>query len=496
MNNILFKSLALAVIGTSVPCTAASAYQINHKNITTLKNQKNKKNKVGFENNNPVFVRNQHDSQGADTVTLSDVNGSGFVLNYTLSAATLAYFYPAIGSYVQPGDALYQLLSTGTAWNPANHFWKPLEGENPFFTVLNDHMYFRYLSAFKTNLEQQFYWTNDLQPATYDMKILQQAMQTGSGMGIRVKVGWDGEFTTDFEIASYVIPNHYSPAAIKNGSDSVFGNLNEPYNVLKVNISATSCIAIHNHYSAFSAFLPWLLNKQGEGYAASDKLNLFINDKAKGFKYKTDGINPSVADYWTTANYDDAIIAMKESFLDIISSANANLSTKGITLTFVRNEAGQIKITVQPQLPPYRTAYYNASKFFETSQYDFVFLSAQDMVALRLASFRYLTDSGQYTTTAWENAKDWLFGYGGHWSDGGVVHPFAEGKTVNNQGAWALALQKFYWAYADQSMAQWIIQNRGGVLELQNPDNPEQSKIVIYGQNAIPSHLLDHAISN
>ncbi len=479
MNTILFKSLALLTIGTAVPTTAVATYQINYHSLNTIK----KHQPVGFANNNPVFVRSQHDSQGADTVTLSNVNSSGFVLNYTLSEASVAYFYPGIARLAQPGDRLFDLLTKGSTWFPTTHYWQPLKNNDAFTSFITPQLYVNYILHFNYQLNNQFSWSANLTPS-YNMSLLQKAMDTGSGFDIRAQVITDGDNVDSVSLTTSVVPNHYPSSAQTQGTDTVFGNMNEPNNVLKVNISATSCQAIHNEYSDFSSFMGWLFNNNG--YKASYTLGQYINndDRTKGVKY--DESTKQAVNYWTTGNYQATQATIQAQFSNIMTAVNSNLNQKGITLLFSRDQAGAVSLTVESQLPPFRIAYGNDHKFVPGDNIDFIYLTVQEEEAFRIASFSYLTPDAAITMQAYEYARDWLFDWGSPWPFASIVHPWVFGSQVNDWIYWAQGLWNWDWKAVDQFMAEAIIQNRGVFLELHISFYPVyKTYINFYGQNAI-----------
>ncbi len=481
MKTILFKSLSLAIIGTSVTTTALSAYDVNH-HLTNVKHN----NSVGFADNNPIYYRSQQDSQGTDGVTLSDVTAQGFTLNYQISAATLAYFYPAIGTLVQPGDALYNLLTKGTDWDNPTHYWEPLKKENAFNTFIDPQLYVNYLFHFNYQLRNDFTWSPSLSPS-FNMDVLQQAMQTGSGFDLKASVVTDGSNVDSVALASSVVANHYPPTAKTQGSDSVFGNMNEPNNVLKVNISATSCKVINDYYSRPADFISWLFSKQASRYPASKLLNYYINDSdsTKGFKY--DLASHQLLPYWQTANWDSAYASIKKYFYKIIHFVYLYKHKNGITLLFSRDQAGKVKLKIKSQLPAYRIAYYNAQNAYSSSDRGFAFLTTQDIMALRLASFRYLTPKAEYTDKAYNNAMAWLFNQPPLWDDSNVVHSWSLGNYLSDPDQWGPAIKKWNWKNVDQFMAQAIIQDRGVVIQCNKTTNPADATISLYAQNAIPS---------
>ncbi len=478
MNNILFKCLALAVIGGTVPPTAISAYQTNLNNISTVQNEK----PVGWPNTNPVFVPAQQDSQGADTVTLSDVSPEGFVLNYTLSAATLAYFYPSIGQYVNPNDAVYQLLTTGSCWTPTTHYWQPLQKENAFSTFIDTALYNNYLNKFKESLVTTYSYTSNLIPSL-NMAILNQAVATGSGYQITAQVQTDGDNVNYVTIVSNAVKSHYPPSAKTEGADAVFGNMNEPNNVLKVNISAnTAKYAYDNYHNDINAFLGWLFHSGNTGFVASDTLNSYVNNNdTQGFKYNQD--TRQMESYWGTNNYDLVKDAIIQQFTNIMDAANNPANKNGITLTMIRDTSGNVNMTVTPQLQAFRPVYNQERKFTSTGNTDYVYLNVHDLMAFRYASFAYLTDKSQFTERAWVNAYKWLFGQNGDWDNPVVVHPFADGSKVNNQGAWIDAMKVWNWASVDQLTANLLVQNRGVVFRLNNALYKVKPTIDVYGQD-------------
>ncbi len=478
MNNILFKSLALAVIGSTVPTTVISAYQTNHANLSIIKQDK----PVGWPNTNPVFNPSQHDSQGADTVTLSDVSPEGFVFNYTLSAATLAYFYPSIGQFVTPDQFIYQLLTTGTTWSPTTHYWQPLAKENAFNTFIDSGLYQNYLPKFLSALTVAYSYTSQLVPPI-NMAILNQAVATGSGYQITAQVQTDGDNVNNVTIVSKAVKSHYPPSAKTAGADAVFGNMNEPNNVLKVNISAnTAKYAYDNYHNDLNAFLGWLFHSGNTGFVASDTLNAYVNNNdTQGFKYNEN--TRQMESYWGTNNYDLVKNAIIQQFTNIMDAANNPANKNGITLTMTRDTSGNVNMTVTPQLQAFRPVYNNERKFTSTGNTDYLYLNVSDLMAFRYASFTYLTDKAQFTERAWINAYKWLFGQNGDWNHPDVIHPFVDGSSVNNQGAWIDAMKVWNWASVDQLTGNLIVQNRGVVFKLNNALYKVKPTIDVYGQD-------------
>ncbi len=474
MNTILFKSLALAVIGTSVSTSVASNYAVNQHLI-------NHQQKVNWPDNNPVYLPYQHDSQGADTVTLSNMTSTSFHLNYTLSAATLSYFYPAIGQFVNPSLSLFELLTQGSAWAPTTHYWQPLAKENDLRTFINANLYDSYLTQFQKALYGQFYYTNADTPATVHMINLVEAMQSGSALQISAYAEVRGGSVSYVSIGTAVIDNHYPASAKKEGVNAVFGNMNEPNNVLKVHISALSSQYIYEHYrDNVSGFMYWLFNKNQPGFAASTKLDQYINNdnNTRGYKY----LAQKAEAYWATPNYGPTEITMAANFKSIMQAAGNKENKYGITLVFNRDTNGDVHLKVQKQKQAYRTVYENQRKVY-IEQDDYAFLNVQDEMAFRLAVFRYLTPSAGGTIFAWANALNWLFATASTWKDADVVHPYALGDQMQNNDDWASGIWNINYKEFDQFMAQAIVLNRGVVLVLhRNYQDPDLSTVTIINQ--------------
>ncbi len=459
MNSLFFKSLAIAVIGINVPLTSTAIFKAKSQNLT-IKNS----NPLGFANNNPVFVRDQQDGQGADTVTLTDVvNSQGFVLDYTISSATLSYFYPAIGRYISPGDQLYNLLTKGSNWYPTTHFWQPLKQVNAFDSILGSSVYSSYLSELKTALENQYSWSSDLKPSSA-MATLQKAMQSGSALEIEAQVVTSGPEKVYLD--SKVQTVNYPPTAQNQGVNDIFGNLNEPYNVLKVHINANSCQDIYKNCKDASALIAWLFNSQD--YPASAKLNQYVNNTAstKGKKY--DPQTKESVPYWTSPNFSLVQTSIQQQFSTIMQAVNHNLNTNGITLTFSRNEAGQVSMTVNSQQLAYRLNFHNDHKVLFGPENDYAFLTTREAMALRSASFRYLTDQAQPTKAATLNAQNWLLDKSPTWGNADVVHAWSLGNQLEDIAAWSVAIPRWNWTAIDKFLAAAIIQNRGVVFKLNN----------------------------
>ncbi len=477
MKSLFFKSLALSIIVGCVTVTAVSAYDVNHHRLTVISQKK----PVGFVNDNPIFVRSQHDSQGADNVTLADVTAQSFTLNYQISEATLAYFYPAIGNLVQPAESLYRLLTTGTDWVQTNHYWQPLKINNPFNSFLGTQLYASYVKALLPQIQKDFFLNNNLIPS-YDLAVLQEAFKTGASLDLQVQAATTNNTVTNINLIPSVVPSNYPSSAKTYGVDAVWGNMDEPNNLLKINLSAKSCQIIHNQYSQYSDFIKWLFAIQG--FSASGQLNQVINARAMGLKY--DANTGQIINYWNTANLSLVQKIMQELYQQIITAVNKNLATNGITLVLSRNLEGEVSMIVNSQLPAYRTVYYQDSKVLHYPADRYVYLNVTDLMALRLASFRYLTDDAQYTPKAFNNFLNWLFDSTPTWDNANVVHSYAFGKKLTFLDGWKIALAKINWRIFDQSSAQYIIQNRGAVLALTNFVNPSQGIISFYPQNAIP----------
>ncbi len=482
MHKILFKTIALAVIGASAPMAATATYDINHHQIGV----QNKK-AVGFVNNNPIYNRQQHDSQGADTVTLASVNAYGFILNYQLSAATLAYFYPAVGRLVQPADRLFNLLTKGTDWLPTTHYWQPLKSNDVIPSFIGPELYDNYLSQFQTVLGEDFYFNANSQTPSASMSVLQLAMQAGAGLKLTVQVNVQGNNVSQVTIIPSVVQSNYPPAA-PHGVDAVWGNMNEPNNVLKIDISAQSCQVINKYYYISSADLVlYLLGQKQPSFSHSRQLNQYINnsDNTKGFKY--DATSHKVVNYWNTANYLSFLDVIKQNHFKIINTISNNTTTKGVTLYFSRNQAGTISVQVAPQLPAYRTHYYNVAKVLSYLDYQCAYLTVKEEMEFRLAACRYLAPDAKPTQQAYNNALAWLFNTGSPWADADLVHPYSVGSQLTHQQSWDRAIQKWSWKDMDQFMAEAIIQNRGVVVELNVVRIPGYAYVTINGQPPVPA---------
>ncbi len=481
MKNILFKSLALAVLGGSVPATAVAAYNTNHHNLSVIK----KPNPVGFSNNNPVWNRNQQDSFGSDTATLVSANYQGFTIDYQISASTLAYFYPSIGQFVNPGVALYNLLTQGKAWSPTTHYWRPLKKVNNFNTIIGSEIYHDYyLFWFYKDLRADFTWDANLYPS-HDMAELTNAVQTGSAFELKFNVIMNQGSVTGAGLNTSVIKNNYPPTAKTNGADAVQGNLFEPDNVLKIMFSAKSCQYIYTHYRYdIHGFLLWINN----WYPAASDLAEYVStiNSTKGYKY--DFVHQKIDYYWTTSNYALFTANILAQYGTIMQEAGNPANTHGITLLLRRDAPGNLHMLVNPQLQAFRPVYYNVRKILSGSDFStYAFLTVQDMMALRSASFRYLAPDAGYTTKARDYAIDWLFNtHNPQWADADVVHSWVLGSQLTNPDAWTHAITNWNWKDVDQFMAEAIIQNRGVVLDLHNWYQPTLSTVSYYEQNAVP----------
>ena len=482
MNNILLKSLALAVLGGSVPSTAVAAYNTNHHNLSVIKQTK----PVGFVNNNPFYKRQQQDSQGADSVTLEPGQGGWFTLDYEFSSATLSYFYPAIGSYVSPAEQLYQLMTKGSTWFPTTHYWGPLNETNNFNSIVGPTIYSQYLPFLHASLDQDFSWNSQLQPSSA-MAILQKAMDTGASYRLEVSVHAELGIVLSTVLTGSIIPNNYSPFA--TGADAIFGNMNEPNNFLKLLISAASCRYIRDYYSHnVSEFISFLFGNTKKYYPVSHALNEYVNTNHTSQGYKYNALLQSIEPYWATSNYDLFTAIIAANFSSIVQAVHNPANTNGITLTFSRDVIGSLHMSVTSQLPPYRTTYYNVHKILSGSDFStYAFLTVRDMIALRSASFRYLNPDATYTTTARDYAIDWLFNtHKPLWANADVVHSWVLGSQLTNPDAWTHAITNWNWKDVDQFMAEAIIQNRGVVLNLHNWYQPSLSTVSVYEQNAVP----------
>ncbi len=478
MNNILLKSLALAVLGGSVPSTAVAAYNTNHQNLSIITKPK----QVGFVNNNPIYNRNQQDSQGSDSVTLEPGGGGWFTFNYEFSSATLSYFYPAIGSYVSPAEQLYQLMTKGSAWFPTTHYWGPLEQVNNFNTIVGANIYKEYLPFLHNSLIQDFSWNSNLQPSSA-MAILQKAMDTGSGyrLGVSVRVA-SGSVQSTFLTGS-LIANNYPPTAKTQGADAVFGNMNEPDNLFKLLLSTKSCQYIYEHYrNNIPGFISWLFKE----YPARADLSEYVNTNhtSQGFRY----VAYQIEDFWTTPNYSRFTASILANFKKIMQAVNNPANTHGITLLFARDVSGYVHMSVTSQLQAFRPVYYNVRKILEGRDFStYAFLTVQDMIALRSASFRYLGPEAAYTTKARDYAIDWLFNtHNPQWANADVVHSWILGSQLVFPDAWTHGITNWNWKDVDQFMAEAIIQNRGIVLYVNHWYHPNLSTVSYYEQNAVP----------
>ncbi len=464
MSNILFKTLSLAVIGITAPTTAIASSASSNLHNTIQATKLINHNPVNFPNNNPVYKPFQHDSQGADTVTLSNITSTGFDLNYILSAATLSFFWPEVGQFIWPSTALNQLLTSGTAMVPTTRYWQPLKSNNAFSTFINSSLYNSYLGAFHHTLDRQFYYKGNDTAATANMANFIKAMNLGSAFEITAAATVSGQSVTGVGITTKIMQANYPPAAKTNGVDAVFGNMFEPNNPLNVNLSKSTCQGI---VSAFpknpSGFIKWLF--RSSGYYASASLNKYINSSAS-----TQGIkdnNQKASPYWTKPNYQLAQTAITQQFNAIIQAAQAPGNIHGITLVFTRNQAGAVNLAIQKQMLAYRPVYNNQNKVELGATERKVYLNVKAQMSLRSACFRYLTATGGYTQRAEQDALNWFFGGYGDWANADVIHPNPlAGYLQKDRYPWAMGFWKFDYVDADQAFASAIVQNRGIILDL------------------------------
>ncbi len=487
---VFLKNLALtfvtATLGTTSLVNSIIYHnQVNKDHVLTKTKKANHKNTVNFPDNNPVFDASKHDSQGADSLTLEDVNNNSFVLNYKFSAATLAYFYPAIGALVNPGQSLFNLMTTGKAWSPTTHYWAPLKTGNAISTFLTGNVYPTYVHLLLQALTNSFYYDTNDNPTT-DMSNLQRAVETGSAFSIAVQAQVANEAVTSVsKIQTKIIPCNYPHFVTGIGADAVFGNMFEPSNVLTINISKPTCATIYqNFHSNFAGFISWLFGASEQGFKASTTLNALINNNAntRGNKYN----GGQLAFYWNDPNYNAVQTTLQAQFQATMQAAHNPSNAYGITLSLSRMQAGNATLAVSSQLQPYRPTYYKTRSASSNLNYDYIFLNVLDIMSLRAASFRYLTPTGGFTNEAYQYAMVWLYDICSPWDNSDVVHPFQAAGLISDPNQWNMALKIWNWKNVDQLMAELIIQDRGATLQLvgKKTSNPT---INVYGQNINPN---------